>query len=103
MPQINYTLESRLDLVRLTEFLLSVAPESAVKAIDTILESIEILEQSPEIGRQYESSVSSVFRELVIRHGRGGYLALYSFDSDADLVTIHAIRHQRELDYGLDS
>ena len=36
-------------------------------------------------------------RELVISHGSTGYLALYRYHEIRDLVTVLAIRHQREL------
>ncbi len=37
--------------------------------------------------------------ELVIDFGATGYLALYRFEPSLDVVTILAIKHQREDDY----
>ncbi len=39
-------------------------------------------------------------RELVISQGRSGYLALYRFYPQRDVVRVLRIRHQRELGYG---
>ena len=47
------------------------------------------------IGRK----VDDRYRELVISHGRSGYLALYRYDPSEDLVLVLAIRHQREQGY----
>ncbi|MBB5274336.1 hypothetical protein HNR26_000374 [Rhizobium rosettiformans] len=38
-------------------------------------------------------------RELVIPFGETGYVALYRYDEEADLVYILAFRHQREAGY----
>jgi hypothetical protein len=35
----------------------------------------------------------------VISFGRSGYVALYRFIPHLDVVSVLAIRHQRELDY----
>jgi len=38
-------------------------------------------------------------RELVISHGRTGYVALYDWLEAVDTVVILALRHQREAGY----
>ena len=38
-------------------------------------------------------------RELVIPFGETGYVALYRYDTEGDLVYILAFRHQREAGY----
>lgn len=55
------------------------------------------LKQSHMIGRPVEDYVD--LRELVIEFGATGYLALYRFEPYLDVVTILAIKHQREDDY----
>lgn len=37
-----------------------------------------------------------MLRELVIPHGKTGYVALYAFSPEDDLVRLLALRHQRE-------
>jgi plasmid stabilization system protein ParE len=49
----------------------------------------------PHLGRR----VDQFRRELVISHGKSGYLAIYRFDPVRDLVRILRIRHQREAGY----
>jgi hypothetical protein len=38
-------------------------------------------------------------RELVISHGKSGYIALYQHSAAEGLIRIAAIRHQREAGY----
>ena len=92
MAQVIYSRRAFADLDRLTEFLLKEAPLSAVTAIDTIMDGIQILERHPLIGRRCEQDL----RELVIAYGQRGYVALYSYEPRADVVLILALRHQRE-------
>ena len=98
MPHLKYTDESKLDLVRFSDFFLENAPHKATEAITKILETIDILKSSPVIGRYCETRKGD-FRELTIPYGQSGYVALYSFDEQKDLVTVHVIRHQKELGY----
>ncbi|MBK6570753.1 MAG: type II toxin-antitoxin system RelE/ParE family toxin [Burkholderiales bacterium] len=83
------------DLEELTDFLLQELPHEAVRTVDIIVDAMGILEQHPRIGRP----LTSAFRELVISRGRTGYLAVYEYDEEADLVLVLAVRHQREQDY----
>lgn len=89
------TPEAIADLERLTEFLLASTPEAALKTVDTILDGLHILASHPLVGRPLAHGL----RELVISRGRTGYLALYSYDVQADVALILAVRHQRENDY----
>ena len=63
--------------------------------IAEILEAIQILRNSPEIGRKIKAGM----RELVIGHGAHGYVALYRFVPQIDVAFVLAIRAQREADY----
>jgi plasmid stabilization system protein ParE len=83
------------DLEELVEFLLAHRTEYAVETIDLILNALNILEQHPEIGRLVQHN----FRELIISRGKTGYVALYEYDKDSDVVLVLAIRHQREAGY----
>ena len=60
-----------------------------------MLEAIGLLKSHPLLGRSVEQGL----RELIISYGRSGYLALYDFDELADLVTILALRHQKEVSF----
>lgn len=63
--------------------------------IDEIIQAIQILTHSPQVGRP----VRGGNRELVIGRGSHGYVALYRFIARLDTVFILAIRSQREADY----
>ena len=60
--------------------------------IAEIVEAIQILKHSPEIGRKVKAGK----RELVIGRASHGYVALYRFVQEIDVVFVLAIRAQRE-------
>lgn len=87
--------EAADDLDRLCDFLLESAPDIAIETVDIVLDALGILARHPRIGRPVQSGL----RELVISRGNTGYLALYSYDEQADVALVLAVRHQREQDY----
>lgn len=95
MARLIYSARAFADLQRLTDFLIESDPSVARQTVGLIEEAVELLARHPLIGRPVEHGL----RELVISRGRSGYLALYSFEEDADAVIILALRHQREADY----
>jgi plasmid stabilization system protein ParE len=97
MARIILAPEIREDFERIFDFLFEHAPESAATRIEDIIRALDILQSSPQIGRSVDAA--SVMRELVISNGTHGYLALYRFVAELDLVLVVAIRSQRELRY----
>lgn len=95
MAQVIYSGGALDELDRLTDFLLQDDPLAAVETVDLIIEAMKILENHPLIGRSVEHDL----HELVISRGVSGYLALYCFDSQRDVVLVLSIRHQREVGY----
>ena len=89
------SLETADDLEALVDFLVSDMPEHAVRTVDLIMDALNILQDHPNIGRPLQLPL----RELVISRGRTGYVALYEYDSQADVVVVLAIRHQRQAGY----
>lgn len=87
--------EASADLERLIDFLATSAPDAAMETVDIILDGLQILASHPLVGRPLGQGL----RELVISRGRTGYLALYSYDAQADLALVLAVRHQQESDY----
>ena len=91
------------DLERLHDFLLqraSVVEDLALaeQALDAIQSAAEdLLARTPFSFRK--AAGSPLWRELVIPFGSTGYVALYEIRPGADLVVVHAVRHQREEDY----
>ena len=69
----------------------------ASRIIDSIGTAIALLATTPFAGRNAAGGDASL-RELVIGFGHGGFVALYEIES-ADVVTVLAIRNQREDDY----
>jgi plasmid stabilization system protein ParE len=103
MPQVKLSDQARIDLGRFADFLVQRGfPQKAEEAILTILSACELLQTSPLAYRKCPLEGYDDFHELIIRYGKSGYVALYSFDKQADLVVIHAIRHQKEVGYKLD-
>ncbi len=97
MAIVNYTPKFWEGMARLTEFLGSATTvEQALVAYDMIIQAIQTLVNHPEIGR---ISMRSDFRELIISYGNTGYIALYQYNQLTDIVTMVAIRHQREVEY----
>jgi plasmid stabilization system protein ParE len=95
MAAVGYNPQALADLDRLFDFIAATDPVAAGAACASILDAVEILERHPHIGRPVRGGL----RELVISHGRAGYVALYRVSATADRVEILAIRHQREAGY----
>jgi len=92
MPLVRFTDRALADLERLFEFLAQRDPDTAGQAGAHIIDATAILARHPMIGRPVEGGL----RELVIGHGRAGYVALYRFVPSDNRVDVLAIRHQRE-------
>ncbi|MDR5784378.1 type II toxin-antitoxin system RelE/ParE family toxin [Caballeronia sp. LZ065] len=97
MARIILAPEIREDFDRIFDFLLEHTPETAATRIDEIVRALDILQSSPQIGRPVGGP--SPLRELVISSGTHGYLALYQFVAELDVVLVVAIRSQREVRY----
>lgn len=96
MPPVKYSLEALRDLQRLKNFLALKSPMAAERAKKTIISSLRILEQQPYAGKAMRD-MPEQFREWNIRFGKSGYIAFYY--TDKNIVTILAIRHQKEASY----
>jgi plasmid stabilization system protein ParE len=95
LAALIYSARALADLERLFEFLAEKDPGAAAVAVQAIREAVSILERHPLIGRPVEHGL----RELVISHGRTGYIALYRHILPDDVVLMLALRHQREAGY----
>lgn len=94
---IVFAQEALADLERIFEFNFERDPATALDHIGKIRSAVLVLEEHPEIGRPIGGG--SRLRELVISHGKSGYVALYEHSSVEGLVRVAAIRHQREAGY----
>ncbi len=80
------------DFDRFFEHIAQFDPGSAPERIGEIVQAIDILQQSPTIGRKVKNGK----RELVIGRGTRGYVALYRHVPALDTVFVLAVRAQRE-------
>jgi plasmid stabilization system protein ParE len=95
MAAVEYNPQALADLDRLFDFVAATNPVAAGSACASILDAVGVLERHPLIGRP----VRGRLRELVISHGRSGYVALHRVSTAADRVEILTVRHQREAGY----
>lgn len=93
MPHLIFTPGAARDLERCRTFLHEKSPLTAQRAVQTILQKIEVLESLPNVGRP---SRLRGYRELIIDFGDSGYVVRYLYNMKQDSVRIAAIWHQRE-------
>ena len=85
------------DLQQLIELLADNDVNAAERARFTIGEALKFLSLLPFSCRK-ASAENPFLREMVIAFERDGYVALFEVET-ANVVTISAVRHQREDDY----
>lgn len=83
------------DFDRILNHLLEHEVSHAAARIQEIVSAIDVLGTSPTIGRPAENGL----RELVIGRGARGYVALYRYSEELNIVFVLAIRGQREAGY----
>lgn len=102
MPQIVYTPKAYRDFERLNDFLLEVAPDKVGEAMGVIFDRLDILQHMPLAGSLVScealSKLNIALRKFVIPYGKSGYVALYTYDMNADKIIVETIRHMRELE-----
>ena len=95
MARISYASRALSDLERISDFLMPEGVDAQLATLDLIEEAIAVLVRHPLIGRLAEHDL----RELVISHGKTGYIALYSYEAEEDAILVLAVRHQREVGF----
>lgn len=95
--QVRFTEAAREDIKRLYAFLLEHDVQAANHALDAIKKAMQLLETFPFTCRKAVAD-NPFLRELVISFGANGYVALFEIEENG-IVTILAVRHQREDDY----
>ena len=97
--RLRFTPQAEDDLLRLYDFLLERDVPAAEVALQAIHKAVELLQIFPFSCRKIQGGDDSPFlRELIIPFGTSGYVALFEIE-DREIVTILAVRHQREEDY----
>ncbi len=95
MARVELAPEVFDDFDRFLDHLEQFEIEDAPQRIAELIEGLAVLSHSPLIGRQ----VNAGKRELVVGKGVRGYVALYRYIADVDIVFILAVRSQREAGY----
>ena len=96
MSRVIWSPAALLDVQRLYRFLALKNIDAAKRAVAAMRQGVGVLGQQPGIGRPIEE-MPDEFREWIIDFGDSGYVARYRLDSD--VVTILAMRHQKEVGY----
>lgn len=95
MTRIGLAPEVLDDFDRFFDHIAQFDPESAPERIGAILEALQILTLSPQIGRPVQGGK----RELVICRASRGHVALYHDVATTDTVFVLALRSQREAEF----
>ena len=87
------------DFDRIFEHFSQYSPDTTLERISEIIDGLGLLTRHPLIGRAINSGLDSGLRELVLGTKNRGYLALYKYSAELEIVFILAIRSQREAGY----
>src|SRR5216684_199572 len=97
--RVRFTAEAKHDLDQLYDFLLERDLDAAEEALKAIEDAVAMLQKFPFACRKAsEGRYGPLLRELVVPFGSAGYVVLFEI-SGPHVVTILAVRHQRESDY----
>jgi len=96
MSRLIWSPAALLDVQRLYRFLALKNIDAAKRAVTAMRQGVRVLGQQPGIGRPIDE-MPDEFREWIIDFWDSGFVARYRLDSD--VVTILAMRHQKEVGY----
>ncbi len=94
---VRLTRKARENIQRLYRYLLVRDKWAAKRAFSTIEKGIAAIGEFPFSYRK-ASPEQTFLREMLIPFGDSGYVVLYELE-EGEIVTILAVRHQREEDY----
>jgi plasmid stabilization system protein ParE len=95
MSAIELAAEVGEDFERILDHLASYQVDNPGLRFREIIKALDVLEHNPLIG----PPVANVKRELVIGRRAHGYIALYRYVAEIDIVFVLALRSQREAGY----
>lgn len=95
VANLEFAPEITEDFDRIFEHFAEFNPDAAPERITEIIEGLDLLSRHPLIGRPLAGDL----RELVLGTKNRGYLALYKYVAELEIVFILAIRSQREAGY----
>lgn len=95
MSRIEFAPEVTDDFERILEHALKHEAADAQSRIEGVIAAIDALERNPLIGRP----AGPELRELVIGRRERGYVALYRYVPELDIILVLAVRSQKEAGY----
>lgn len=95
--RVRLTKTARDDLRRLHAFQVRHDVEAAKRAREALASAFSYLQTFPFTCRKALTD-TPFLREMIIPFGSAGFVALFEIE-EGDIVTILAVRHQREEDY----
>ena len=95
MTHIELAPEVFDDFDRFFDYIDQHDPGTAPERIGEMVDAIQILTHSPQIGRPVKGGK----RELVIGRASRGYVALYQYVEAMDTAFVLAVRRQREVGF----
>ena len=95
MARIEFAPEVAEDLARIIDHLRESEAVDLESRVRAIIDAVDVLQSNPCIGRP----AGEALRELVIGRDAHGYVALYLYLPELDLVLVLAVRGQREAGY----
>jgi plasmid stabilization system protein ParE len=95
VSRIEIAADVREDFDRVFDYLAQNDLDHAADRIREIIAAIHVLETNPHIGRPASANLS----ELIIGRGSRGYVALYRYAAELNMVFVLAVRGQREAGY----
>lgn len=95
MARIELAPEVADDVERILEHLAKHEVTNPNRRVEEIIEGLNALAHNPRIGRP----AGRGNREVVIGRGSRGYVALYRYLDELDIVFVLALRSQREAGY----
>ncbi|MBI5549655.1 MAG: type II toxin-antitoxin system RelE/ParE family toxin [Deltaproteobacteria bacterium] len=96
--RVRFTAGAERDLLELYDFLAERDVDAAEQALGAVRKAVELLGIFPFACRKALASKPDPFlREMVVSFGDSGYVMLYRIESR--VVTLLAVRHQRQEDF----
>ncbi|MDP2165156.1 MAG: type II toxin-antitoxin system RelE/ParE family toxin [Hydrogenophaga sp.] len=93
MSRLIWSQPALLDVQRLYRFLAPKILDAAQRAVQTIRQGLKVLGRQPGVGRTIEDRPDE-FRERIIDFGNSGHVVRLRIG--LDVVTVLAVRHQKE-------
>jgi plasmid stabilization system protein ParE len=93
MPRLIWTPQALQDVQGAYRATAGRNPGAAKRAVSVIRQGARLLFRQPGIGRPVDQR-DEAYREWLIGFGSSGYVLLYRLEGD--LVTVLAVRHQKE-------